>query len=479
VSRKNRTDPRAHVTIVERSVHMYTYLYMTRKSQTVSHQLTTTEFPSDPCKLLSQLKEEDDDKMEVEESKEQQQEEYTFSEEMYVYLCNLVTYDAIRKGNFKQALEFSNQVDTYCANFQSRRTFDILKAKNLTYLFLCRERTGVQQDFTSSLLKRFRSASLSHDDFGRAVSLNLLTRAYIKRKEYAKASALIAKTEPFPDISNNQLVRHLYYNGKIKTIQLKYTEAKNMLSQALRKVPQTTALGFRVDAQKLSILVQLLIGELPERSVFNQKEYRGSFISLFSSFIYHPTHPHTHTHTHTGKLDAYLAISQAVRVGDLDAFQRALQTYDKDLEADDTKSLVYRLRNNVLKTGLRRISISYSRISFQDIASKLSLKNADEAECVCAKAIRDGVVDAVLNHDQGFMRSKETMDTYSTNQPRKALHLRTSFCLDIHNEAVKAMRYPPDAFKIKNTEDEEDETAEEREREDAKKEAEEDEKSED
>jgi len=84
-----------------------------------------------------------------------------------------------------------------------------------------------------------------------------------------------------------------------------------------------------------------------------------------------------------------------------------------------------------------------------------------------------------LNHDQGFMRSKETMDTYSTNQPRKALHLRTSFCLDIHNEAVKAMRYPPDAFKIKNTEDEEDETAEEREREDAKKEAEEDEKSED
>ena len=148
--------------------------------------------------------------------------------------------------------------------------------------------------------------------------------------------------------------------------------------------------------------------------------------------------------------------------------------YDKDLEKDDTKSLVYRLRNNVLKTGLRRISISYSRISFQDIASKLSLKSANEAECVCAKAIRDGVVDAVLDHKQGFMRSKETIDTYSTNQPRKALHLRTSFCLDIHNEAVKAMRYPPDAFKIKNDEDEE--TKCEKDREDAKREAEEDEK---
>ena len=179
-----------------------------------------------------------------------------FTEEMYVYLCNLYTYDLIRSGDFKQALEFSNEVDKYCSNFQSRRTFDILKAKNLTYLCLCMERTKSQVDFTPTLLKRFRSASLSHDESGKAVSLNLLTREYIKRKDYAKASALIAKTEPFPEISNNQLVRHLYYNGKIKTIQLKYTEAYKMLSQALRKVPQNTALGFRVDCQKLTILVR-------------------------------------------------------------------------------------------------------------------------------------------------------------------------------------------------------------------------------
>ena len=46
----------------------------------------------------------------------------------------------------------------------------------------------------------------------------------------------------------------------------------------------------------------------------------------------------------------------------------------------------------------------------------------------------------------------------------------------IHNEAVKAMRYPPDAFKIKNNEEEE--TKDEKDREDAKREAEEDEKEE-
>ena len=38
--------------------------------------------------------------------------------------------------------------------------------------------------------------------------------------------------------------------------------------------------------------------------------------------------------------------------------------------------------------GLRKISVSYSRISLSDIASKLQLPSASAAEYICAKAIR-------------------------------------------------------------------------------------------
>lgn len=51
------------------------------------------------------------------------------------------------------------------------------------------------------------------------------------------------------------------------------------------------------------------------------------------------------------------------------------------------------LGHNVIKTGLRKISLSYSRISLADIASKLTLDDAASAEFVCAKAIRDGVIE--------------------------------------------------------------------------------------
>ena len=62
------------------------------------------------------------------------------------------------------------------------------------------------------------------------------------------------------------------------------------------------------------------------------------------------------------------------------------------------------------------------------------------------QAIRDGVIEATLDHEKGYMRSRETSDVYCTREPQLAFHQRIAFCLDIHNQSVKAMRYPPKAY---------------------------------
>ncbi len=56
--------------------------------------------------------------------------------------------------------------------------------------------------------------------------------------------------------------------------------------------------------------------------------------------------------------------------------------------ADRNLTLVRRLGHNVLKTGLRKVSVSYSRISLVDVDAKLHLPSAAAAEYICAKAIR-------------------------------------------------------------------------------------------
>lgn len=69
-------------------------------------------------------------------------------------------------------------------------------------------------------------------------------------------------------------------------------------------------------------------------------------------------------------------------------------------------TLILRLRHNVIKTGIRRISIAYSKVSLSDIAEQLALDSPEDAEFIVAKAIRDGVIDATIDHNVSFCKRK-------------------------------------------------------------------------
>lgn len=91
-----------------------------------------------------------------------------------------------------------------------------------------------------------------------------------------------------------QFCRYLFYLGKIRTIQLEYTDAKESLLQAARKAP-TTARGFRIQCNKWAIIVRLLLGEIPERTVFMQKGMKTALTPYFEltnvSFLTYQENP--------------------------------------------------------------------------------------------------------------------------------------------------------------------------------------------
>merc|ERR1711991_875577 len=245
----------------------------------------------------------------------------------------------------------------------------------------------------------------------------MLLRSYLADNLYDQADRLVSKSTFPPTASNNQTARYLYYLGRIRSIQLEYTEAHTVLMQAIRKAPANTARGFKTAAQKLATIVQLLRGELPEHRTFFQPEYAAA-------------------------LRPYYELAQAVRIGDLTAFHAVTDKFGNTFMVDKTATLIKRLRHNVIRTGLRNIAIAYSRVSLADVAAKLGLESAADAEAIVAKAIADDFIDAVIDHKGGFMRSNDTIDVYATNEPQTVFMERVQFCLDIHNEAVLAMSYP-------------------------------------
>lgn len=304
---------------------------------------------------------------------------------------------------------------------QNRRILDLIAAKCYFYHSRSYELTDQLEKIRGFLHSRLRTATLRNDYEGQGVLINCLLRNYLHYSLYDQADKLVSKSV-FPETaSNNEWARFFYYLGRIKAARLEYSAAHKHLVQAMRKAPQTAAVGFRQTVQKLAVTVELLLGDIPERQIFRQAALRRS-------------------------LAPYFQLTQAVRMGNLHRFGEVLENFGPQFRADHTFTLILRLRHNVIKTAIRSVGLSYSRIAPADIARKLGLDSPEDAEFIVAKAIRDGVIEATLDPERGYMRSKETTDIYCTREPQLAFHQRISFCLDLHNQSVKAMRYPPKSY---------------------------------
>ncbi|PPS07332.1 hypothetical protein GOBAR_AA13316 [Gossypium barbadense] len=381
-----------------RAIRLTMALRRKLKASALSSFLNFTLIPGSEAltRLSSFLPKEDEHAMEVDTatSAPQAPAKHSLPEiEIYCYL--LVLMFLIDQKKYNEAKACSSASIARLKNI-NRRTVDVLAARLYFYYSLCYELTGDLAEIRGS----------NYDD----ISLTVTFYPCIGLQHCAMTS---------------WFCRYLFYLGKIRTIQLEYTDAKECLLQAARKAP-IAALDFRVQCNKWAIIVRLLLGEIPERTVFMQKGMEKA-------------------------LRPYFELTNAVRIGDLELFRSVAEKFSSTFSSDRTHNLIVRLRHNVIRTGLRNISISYSRISLVDVAKKLRLDSVADAESIVAKAIRDGAIDAILDHASRCMLSKETGDIYSMTEPQTVFNSRIAFCLNMHNEAVRALRFPPNSHKEKES----------------------------
>ncbi|KAI7834302.1 proteasome regulatory subunit C-terminal-domain-containing protein [Kickxella alabastrina] len=318
---------------------------------------------------------------------------------------------------YERGAQLSNVLVAMMSSTQ-RRTLDSVVSRVFFYYSRFFEVADCLSDARPTLLGALQTATLTNMKETKAMLLTLLLRNYLHYKLYDQAERLAAKSTFPSEAPNNLLARYLYYMGRIEAIQLNYSQAQLHLLEATRKAPSnSTTAGFQQTVHKVYVIVELLMGNIPERSLFR------------TPVLKKPLQP-------------YLELTQAVRIGDLSQFQDVVQRYQDKFLQDQMLVLIQRLRHNVIKAGIRSISIAYSRISLRDICLKLHLDSEEDAEYIVAKAIRDGVVDATINHEKGFVKSAEVHNVYGTSDPQQAFDKRITFCLNLYNESVKSMRYP-------------------------------------
>lgn len=108
---------------------------------------------------------------------------------------------------------------------------------------------------------------------------------------------------------------------------------------------------------------------------------------------------------------------------------------------DGNYNLINRLRHNVIKFGLRKINLSYSKISLQDVTHKLGLESIQDTECIVAKAIWDGVIDAQIDHEHQHLMTWEVVNLYTSNEPQQVFDKRIKFCMELHTKSIKGLKF--------------------------------------
>ncbi|KAF7168258.1 hypothetical protein CNMCM5623_001301 [Aspergillus felis] len=351
--------------------------------------------------------------------------------EVDTYLSILVQIYLYDKKDIPGGAKFSTALIERLRTL-NRRTLDSLAARVYFYYSLFFEQVAplppspaaAVTSIRQPLLAALRTAVLRKDVDTQATVMTLLLRNYLSTSHISQADLLISHNRFPPSASNNQIARYLYYLGRIRAIQLQYTDAHGHLIGATRKSPSShSARGFYQASHKLLVVVELLMGDIPDRAIFRQPALERAL------------HP-------------YFLLVQAVSVGDLDGFLNIVNTHSAAFRKDGTYTLILRLRQNVIKTGIRMMSLSYSRISLRDICLRLGLDSEESAEYIVAKAIRDGVIEATLDHEHGYMKSKEVGDIYATREPGEVFHERIRACLALHDESVKAMRFPMNQHRL-------------------------------
>jgi len=85
------------------------------------------------------------------------------------------------------------------------------------------------------------------------------------------------------------------------------------------------------------------------------------------------------------EMNAYCNLIKAVSQGSLDYFNQVLNENKKLFLADKNYNLIQKLRYVVIKVGLRKINLSYTRISLADMSQKLHLESQLETEYIVGK----------------------------------------------------------------------------------------------
>ncbi|KAL5557815.1 hypothetical protein UlMin_034026, partial [Ulmus minor] len=185
----------------------------------------------------------------------------------------LLTFYLIDKERIDKARECSSASIAFI-----QKQYSVLKVDGLAsiiyYLYVkLHEENGELAQIQGKLHVLHQRAKLRREKISQDALVHEILHYYLKYNLYDQAHMFISKQPLYQPSSNMELSYYKFYSGRIQTIRLEYRDAKESLEVAAQLASFTTLVEFRelrLHITIWSIMVRLLLGEIPEKSIFKQ-----------------------------------------------------------------------------------------------------------------------------------------------------------------------------------------------------------------
>ena len=230
--------------------------------------------------------------------------------------------------------------------------------------------------------------------------------------------------------------KFLFYKGLFMSRVGKYQAAYVLMNSALRKAPENKdgsrngLNSFSVLVQKHIIVLSLLLNELPSVETFAERP----------------------------ELALYKELVRMVTQGRNEEFNKLRSNNSRAFERDMVMDLLGKMEPVVLRNAVKKLSITYTRISIPDVLKKIGVRDGDKFDIQSFLTKSKAYIEEFkIDPQNNLIDFAKTNESYSDASIRDNLAKRISHLNAMDEQITKSLRYPEQKQTADKKEDDEDE----------------------
>lgn len=230
--------------------------------------------------------------------------------------------------------------------------------------------------------------------------------------------------------------KYLFYKGVFYGRMGKLHLAYKFIGEALRKAPEKRGKNYSKGLEKYLLFVkkhlivlELLLNDTPSPKMFEEEP----------------------------KLWQYKKLVKLVLNGYTEQFENLLTKEKTNFQNDLVYPLMKQMHSIVIRNGLKKLSLAYTKISSNDILKKIHISKEEnfELNSFLTKS-KEHIENFAIDQKNEIIEFVKTKEVYSDFKIREMLLSRVKHLNSLDEQVIKSLRYPEKREVVKKQEEDED-----------------------